>query len=96
MISIPVRTPGDIGALIRERRRELGLDQAELAAKVGATRLWIGQIEKGKPGASLGLVLRTLAALGVVLATRPESAGAVPDGPDIDAIIDAARRPARP
>jgi HTH-type transcriptional regulator/antitoxin HipB len=67
MAKVSLRTPADIGALIRDRRRALDLGQAELAAKIGVSRLWINQIERGKPGASLGLVLRTLAALNVAL-----------------------------
>ena len=90
-----IRTPKDIGAVIREGRRTLGLDQGELAKKVGVSRLWINQVERGKPGASLGLVLRTLAAVGVeVIANtgeRPTDAAKVIVTPDINAIVDAAR-----
>ncbi len=58
MIQLPLRTPADVGALIRDRRRVLKLDQADLARMIGVSRLWVNQVEKGKPGASLGLVLR--------------------------------------
>lgn len=90
-----LRTPRDIGAIIRDRRRRLGLDQGELAKKVGVSRLWINQVERGKPGASLNLVLRTLAAVGVELIPDtgerpPEDAEAVVT-PDINAIVQAAR-----
>ncbi|MGH7298057.1 MAG: helix-turn-helix domain-containing protein, partial [Polyangiaceae bacterium] len=64
---IPVRTPTDLGALIRDRRRRLGLDQRALAERVGVSRQWIIEAEQGKPGAAVGLVLRTLQALGVTL-----------------------------
>jgi y4mF family transcriptional regulator len=72
MTQIALRTPVDIGALIRDRRRELGLDQAELAERIGVGRLWVNQVERGKPGASLGLVLRALRALGLTLVTDEE------------------------
>ena len=90
-----LRTPRDIGAIIRERRRALGLDQGELARKVGVSRLWINQVERGKPRASLNLVLRTLAAVGVELIANageraPEDAEPV-ISPDINAIVQAAR-----
>lgn len=93
MTGIPVRTPADIGALIRDRRKARGLDQAELAANVGVSRLWINQVEGGKPGANLGLILRTLAALDITLlvATGGPSPSAVASS-DIDAVIAAARR----
>ena len=61
------RTPADLGAFIRERRTKLGLDQRSLAQKVGISRKWIIEIEKGKPRAEIGLILRTLKALGVSL-----------------------------
>ncbi len=72
MTSVIVRTPKDIGALIKSRRKTIGLGQAELATRVGASRLWVSEIENGKPGASLGLVLRTLSVLGLELWTEDE------------------------
>ena len=90
-----LRTSSDIGALIRARRRELGLGQVELAAMAGVSRLWINQLEGGKPGAGLGLVLRTLAVLGIELSeSGHESDPQSPDvvTPDINAIIDNARK----
>ena len=91
-----IRNAADVGAIIRERRRKLRLDQLALAKRVGVSRRWIVDIEKGKPRAGIELVLRTLTALGVSLtpSTRPPARR---DGPvpafDLDAIIDAARRP---
>ena len=43
-----IRTPADLGALIRDSRTKLGLDQKSLAEKVGVSRQWIVEIEKGK------------------------------------------------
>lgn len=95
-----LRTPKDIGAAIRDRRRTLGLDQAELAEKVGVSRLWINQVERGKPGASLALVLRTLAAVGIELITddgeRPREDAEAVVTPDINAIVQAARSKKKP
>jgi HTH-type transcriptional regulator/antitoxin HipB len=70
-----LRTPTDIGLLIRETRRARGLDQAELARRVGVSRQWIIGIEKGKGRADLSLVLRTVEALGIALRSdEPSSA----------------------
>jgi HTH-type transcriptional regulator/antitoxin HipB len=98
-----VRTPAEIGALIRDRRRILKLDQADLARMTGVSRLWVNQVERGKPGASLGLILRALDALGVTLIAETtdriaaKSAGAAPViTADIDAIVADARRADRP
>jgi len=55
-----VTTAEDIGALVRERRRERGLSQQALADSVGVSRQWIVAIEAGKARAELGLVLRLL------------------------------------
>lgn len=84
-----IRTPANLGALIRDRRRGLGLDQAELADRVGVSRLWINQVERGKPGAGIGLVLRTLMVLGIELSAGPWKKEPAITA-DIDAIIDAA------
>lgn len=60
-------TSNDIAELVRQRRRELGLSQAQLAAQVGVSRQWIIDIEKGKPRAELALTLALLQVLGVQL-----------------------------
>jgi HTH-type transcriptional regulator / antitoxin HipB len=91
-----IRTPLDLGLVIRQQRRGLGLSQTILAGRVGVSRQWIVAIEHGKARAEMGLVLRTLAALDLRLAVdgagaatkRPES-GTAPI--DIDAVVDAAR-----
>jgi HTH-type transcriptional regulator/antitoxin HipB len=79
-------TPNDVGRTIRQRRRELGLDQATLAKRVGVSRQWIVEIEKGKPRAELGLVLRTFKVLGIALLVDDLTR----DTPsvDIDAIVE--------
>ena len=94
MVNLPLRNPADIGALIRARRRELDISQAGLAELVGVSRLWINQAERGKPGAGLGLVLRTLATLGIELSEYDQNFdnGIQPVvTPDINAIIESAR-----
>lgn len=91
-----IRRPRDLGAVIRERRRELGWDQQTLANKIGVSRQWVIEIEKGKARAEVGLVLRALDALGVSLsagggAVAPEKAGDTVSEIDIDAIVRKAR-----
>jgi len=58
-----IRTATDLGAFIRERRTKLGMDQIELAKKSGTSRKWLVEVEQGKPGAEIGLILRTLKSL---------------------------------
>lgn len=62
-----IRTARDIGALIREERTNAGWDQQTLATRAGVSRLWINEVEQGKPGAGIGRILKTLNALGVEL-----------------------------
>jgi HTH-type transcriptional regulator/antitoxin HipB len=89
-----LRTPIDLGSAIRDRRRELHLDQSDLAMQVGVSRKWIIDAEKGKPRAEIGLLLRTLDVLGLRLSLEPGERlvgeGAVPAA-DIDAVLDRAR-----
>ena len=64
--------PDDIGALIKSRRLELGLDQQALAARLGANRRWIWSVERGKPTVQLDLVLRVINELGIHLSASLE------------------------
>jgi HTH-type transcriptional regulator/antitoxin HipB len=92
---IPVRTAKDLGALIRDRRKRLGLDQLTLAKRVGVSRQWIIDAEQGKPRAPIGLLLRTLDVLGVTLAVDDDATPdrrAVTPTPDIDAIVRRSRK----
>ncbi|MGA7712030.1 MAG: helix-turn-helix domain-containing protein [Rhizomicrobium sp.] len=90
-----VRTPADLGAVIRENRKRLGLDQAELAKRVGVSRQWVIGIERGRARAELGLVLRALDALGLQLHAVQPNAKPKRCGPDIDAIVAAAKKATR-
>ncbi|CAN5709268.1 hypothetical protein BH09MYX1_BH09MYX1_02090 [soil metagenome] len=92
------RTPRDLGLLIRERRKKLRLGQAELAKRVGVSRLWVIEFEKGKARAEVGLVMRTLLALDLQLdvatiaSAQLKRRGGATSVPDIDAIVRDARR----
>lgn len=92
-----VRTASDIGTFIRDRRKQRKLDQATLATMIGVNRRWIMEVERGKPRAEVGLVLRALEALGLSLSLdgndQPSPAGGDLDIPDIDAIIRNAKGP---
>jgi HTH-type transcriptional regulator/antitoxin HipB len=62
-----IHSPSDLGALIRDRRTKMGLDQISLARRAGTSRKWLVEVEQGKPRAAIGLILRTLQALGTSL-----------------------------
>lgn len=60
-------TPAIVGAQVRDARTAAGLSQSELGARIGASRFWVAQFEKGKPSAELGLALKALQALGLTV-----------------------------
>ncbi len=43
-------TPADWGNIIRDRRLDLGMSQAELARQVGMSRQWVVRFESGHAG----------------------------------------------
>jgi HTH-type transcriptional regulator/antitoxin HipB len=97
-VAMHIRTPLDLGLIIRDRRRKLGLTQGALAAKAGVGRQWLVTIEHGKARAEIGLVLRTLAALGLTLlvdndrrARRDRRKGDIASV-DIDALVSSFKR----
>jgi y4mF family transcriptional regulator len=70
-----VRTTREIGLLVRDRRRETGLTQAQLAEHVGASREWVRLLESGRPRLDLGLTLRALSAVGILLDAQVATSG---------------------
>jgi HTH-type transcriptional regulator/antitoxin HipB len=87
-----VRTPADLGAVIRERRRQLKLNQAAFAKRIGVSRPWVIEIERGHPRAALGLVLRAMDALNIRLDASIGEASRRPSAVDIDAIVTKAKK----
>jgi y4mF family transcriptional regulator len=53
-----VRSPADIGALLRSTRKEQNLRQDELAGVSGVGLQFIVDLEAGKPTAPIGKVLQ--------------------------------------
>ena len=93
--AMQIRTPLELGLVIRDRRRRLKLSQTELARKAGVGRQWVVAIERGKSRAELGLVLRTLSALGLTLTIDagqrlPRSTDNITPV-DIDGVVSAAK-----
>jgi HTH-type transcriptional regulator/antitoxin HipB len=60
-----LRNPEQLGRAIRLKRKERSLSQSALAARLGVGRKWVIGIESGNPKAELGLILKTLDALGL-------------------------------
>ena len=72
------RTPLQLGNSIRQGRRELGLTQEKLAAKVGVRQRTISNLETSA-AARVDTVLSTLAALDLELVVRPRTKGSARD-----------------
>ena len=92
-----IRTAADLGAFIRERRTRLGMDQIEMAKKAGTSRKWIVEVERGKPGAEIGLILRTLKGLEISIDLEADTLVATPTpgketAPDIDSFLDSLKK----
>jgi HTH-type transcriptional regulator/antitoxin HipB len=92
----PINSIRDLAAAVRGRRLDLGLSQAELAARARVSRQWISEFEGGKPTSELGLVIRLLDALGLRLNLVDPDEG--PDQRpqhgtvDLDALLEDYRR----
>jgi len=90
-----VRTSSDLGAVIRDRRKRLKLDQSSLAKRIGVSRQWVIEVEHDHARAELGLILRALDALGIRLDASTEqshSRGSEKSAVDINAIVAKARK----
>ena len=87
----PIQSIRDLAAVIRGRRKDLGLSQAELAHRAGVSRKWVYEFEAGKPTAEFGLLLRVLDVLDLRLqvGTRSASGGTDRQARELlDALID--------
>ncbi|WP_118134648.1 helix-turn-helix transcriptional regulator [Oceanicella sp. SM1341] len=79
-----LRTPQQIGAAIRRRRRALGLSQAELGARTGLRQATISSVEAGEAGTRLATICELMAALGLELSLRPRTAD---EGPSLESLF---------
>jgi HTH-type transcriptional regulator/antitoxin HipB len=67
------RTPKQLGAALRRRRRLLRLSQAALGARTNLRQETISALENGEPGTQLRTLLDVMAALELELAVRDRS-----------------------
>ena len=90
-----IRTPAELGAILRDRRKKLKLDQSTLAKRIGVSRQWVIEVERGHARAELGLILRALDALDIRLDAGTEQTPArrvTTPAIDINAIVARARK----
>lgn len=63
-------SPAEIGTLIRHRRKEMKLTQAELAGLAGVSHKFVNEVEQGKATAGIGKIMVLLEMVGVDLHGR--------------------------
>ncbi len=61
------KSPEQLGAAIRARRKQLKVTQKDLALTCGTGLRFIIDLEKGKPTCQIGKILQVLQALGLKL-----------------------------
>jgi transcriptional regulator with XRE-family HTH domain len=86
-----IRTAGDLAAVARGQRLDLGWTQAETAGRAGVSRKWLSDFETGKATVDLAAVLRLLDVLDVTLdaGSGPPTATQPGQGPvDLDHHLD--------
>jgi y4mF family transcriptional regulator len=66
-------TPKAIGNVVKRRRKEIGMDQREMALVSGTGVRFISDLENGKETCQLGKALKVLANLGLDLTLTPKS-----------------------
>lgn len=76
-------SPADIGNLIRQTRKQLGVTQKDLALTSGTGLRFIIELEKGKETCEIGKVLTVLHTLGIKMVLTPPSPAreGSPNGP---------------
>ena len=80
-----IRSAADVAAVVRATRLDRQMSQMQLARAAGVSRRWLINLEAGKSGASLDLVLLVLSALNIPLTagaegTTPATAASRPAG----------------
>ncbi|NYF09473.1 transcriptional regulator with XRE-family HTH domain [Leifsonia sp. AK011] len=69
-----VRTPPDLGRLVKRLRESHGLSQRELADRLGTSQRYIYELEAGKPKMADDRYFELLALLGITLTAEAPDA----------------------
>lgn len=68
--ALVARSSADLGAIIRDRRKQLALTQLDLAGLANSGNRFIVEVENGKPTVQLQKVLDLVQLLGLELVVR--------------------------
>lgn len=69
----PVRSPEDVGRILRAERRRRGWTLDQVYASTALSTRFLSELERGKPNASLGRTLRALESLGLEVLVLPRT-----------------------
>lgn len=78
-----VRTPKQLGAIIRRARRQADLTQAQLGEKAGLWQETVSRIEGGQGTTRIATILDLLAALDLEIKVEPRRKGSGADIEDV-------------
>ncbi len=73
------RTPTQLGAALRRRRKSLGLSQAELGQRINRRQATVSGLEGGEVDTKLTTLMDALAVLDLELVVRARSSSSVAD-----------------
>ena len=71
MNDYPIKTPKQLGAVLQGYRRERGLTQTDVGAKVGLAQKAVSKIELAPERAGVSMMFKLLAALELELVVHP-------------------------
>ena len=66
-----VKSPGELGSLVRAHRRNRGLNLEKVSAIGGFSTRFLSEFERGKETAEIGKVLAALRVLGLEVSVTP-------------------------
>jgi transcriptional regulator with XRE-family HTH domain len=89
MLRRRIGTMQDLMNIARARRMELGLSEADLAARIVASRAWVNSFERGKRTVELAIVFRLFEALGIAVEVTDAADLPTPQPaePDLDELL---------
>jgi len=86
-----IKTARELGMRLREAREDAALTQAQLAQRIGTSRQWVFDLERGKSTVRVGLVLRALSALGLACDISDPGASESRGRSSLSDVLDRAR-----
>lgn len=81
-MTIQIQDTAALGRIVKQARIGLGMTQPDLAMTAGVGVRFIVDLEKGKPTAQVGKILRVLQTLGIAVQLTPPPGVELDDAPN--------------